>query len=101
MLIYSEKATKRWCNLSVGFAITYELFILFSFFVLAYEVTKILCNCLFTFSLLFHFLNFRLACLVLQDAKTEHMEMKILKSIFGILVAWRKTNLQKYVMSRA
>ena len=31
--------------------------------------------------------GFRLACLALQNAKTEHMEMKITQPIFGILVA--------------
>ena len=46
-----------------------ELFIPFWFFVLAYEVTKILRNSLFTFLLFFIFLNFRLAFLALQNAK--------------------------------
>ena len=43
-------------------------------------------NSLFTFL----FLNFSLACLALQNAKTEHMEMKITQPIFGILVALMK-----------
>ena len=34
--------------------------------------------------------TFFLACLVLQNAKTEHMEMKINQTIFGILVALTK-----------
>ena len=34
--------------------------------------------------------GFRLACLALQNAKTEHMEMKITQPIFGILVALTK-----------
>ena len=50
----------------------------------------------------YHFLNFHLACLALQGAKTKRMEMKISKPIFGILVAlMKKMNLQKYVMSWA
>ena len=36
------------------------------------------------------FLKFRLACLALQNAKPEHMEMKITQPIFGILVALTK-----------
>ena len=66
---------------------SYELSIPFSFLVLAYEVTKILRNSLFILLLFFIFLNFRLA---LQNAKTEHMEMKITQPIFGILVALTK-----------
>ena len=62
----------------------FELFIPFSFFVLAYKVTKILCNSLFTFLLQ-----------ALQNAKTEHMEMKISQPIFGILVALTKNELTK------
>ena len=34
--------------------------------------------------------GFHLACLALQNAKTEHMEMKITQPIFGILVALTK-----------
>ena len=59
---------------------TIELFIPFSFFVLAYEVMKILHNSLFTFISISIFQNFRLA---LQNAKMEHIEMKILQPIFG------------------
>ena len=44
-------------------------------------------NSLFTF---FIFLNFCLACLALQNAKTEDMEMKITQPILGILVALTK-----------
>ena len=67
----------------------------FSFFVLVDEVTKITKCCLTVF-LLFIFLNFRLACLALQNAKTEHIEMKIMQPILGILVALtKKTNLPK------
>jgi hypothetical protein len=77
------------------FIYIFELFIPFSFFILAYEVTKILRNSLFTFLLFFILLNFCLACLALQNAKTEHMEMKILQPIFGILVALTKKELTK------
>ena len=34
--------------------------------------------------LLFYYFYFRLACLALQNAKTEHMEMKISQPIFGV-----------------
>ena len=63
----------------------------FHFLVLAYKVTKTLRNSLFTFL----FLNFRLACLALQNAKTEHMEMKISQQIFGILVLLTKNEVTK------
>ena len=36
-----------------------------------------------------------LACLALQGAKAEHMEMKILRPIIGILVALMKNELMK------
>ena len=72
-----------------------ELFISFLPFVLAYEVTKILCNSLFTFLLFQISLNCHLACLALQNAKTEYMEMKILQPIFGNLVALTKNELTK------
>ena len=46
--------------------------------------------------LLFHyFWNFQLACLALQDAKTQHMEMKISKPFFYILVALTENELTK------
>ena len=47
------------------------------------------------FLLFFIFLNFRLAYLALQNAKTEHMDMKILQPIFGILVVLTKNELKK------
>ena len=56
---------------------------------------KILRNSLFTFLLFFIFSNFRLACLALQNAKTEHIEMKISQPIFGILVALTKNEVTK------
>ena len=34
--------------------------------------------------LLYHYFYFCLTCLALQNAKTEHMEMKISQPIFGI-----------------
>jgi hypothetical protein len=60
----------------------------FSFFVLAYEVTKILRNSSFIFFIIFHILYF---CTV--DAKTEHMELKISKPTLGVLVALTKNEL--------
>ena len=48
-----------------------ELFIPFLLLVFTYEVTKILCNSLFTFLLFFKFLSCSLA---LRDAKMEHMK---------------------------
>ena len=80
-LIYIEVSTEN--TIFCYVKITYELFIPFLFFVLAYEVTKILRNSLFTFL-------FCLACLALQNAKTEHIEMKIMKPICRILVALMK-----------
>jgi hypothetical protein len=41
------------------------------------------------------FLNFYLACLALQNAKTKHMEMKITQPIFGILIALLKKQTYK------
>ena len=58
-----------------------ELFISFLIFVLAYEVTKILFNSLFT-SLLFQIsLNCHLACLGLQNAKTEYRTIASMPSL--------------------
>ena len=65
----------------------FERFIPFSFFVLAYEVTKILRNSSFFF-IVFNILYFRTV-----DAKTEHMELKISKPTLGVLVALTKNEL--------
>ena len=48
------------------------------------QVTKILCNSLFTFFTVQG-----------KQAKTEHMEVKILQPIFGILVVLAKNELTK------
>jgi hypothetical protein len=66
----------------------FERFIPFSFFVLAYEVTKILRNSSFIFFIIFHILYFRTV-----DAKTEHMELKISKPTLGVLLALTKNEL--------
>ena len=65
-------------NYDAFFTLNNELFIPFSFSFLTYQVTQKLCNTLFTFLLFFKLLSCPLS---LQDAKTEHMEMKILKPI--------------------
>ena len=57
----------------------------------SYQNTKMIHNSLFTFI----FINFRLACLALQNEKTEHMVMKIMQPIFGILVALTKKRTYK------
>jgi hypothetical protein len=69
-----------------------ELFIPFSFWPTKLQKYYII------FYLITFFLNFCLACLAcfaLQGAKAEHMEIKVSKPIFGILVALTKNELTK------